>query len=321
MLTPVGPHGAHERLQHAPPQAGRPELLVAVPPSGADPPVAVRRAGAGVRRACRIPADAVAAIAAAAVPCRRARAAQSEPAPRGGAAVAAAPEDRGRERRVDGAHRAAVLREEPVSSSTWRPASPLVVELLPQPAASFPPTSGRRAAASEEPRTRALPRAAAERQQESCGVTGSTATRTPTPSRCKERSSRCRTRPRSARPPGSAPGPIGSVRDPSPANGRRRRASPREPRSPTCDRALHRMLPSPARTGMDFLRRGAGGPLLPLRRSHSTGRGREAAEQAVRLGAARAGRWDWIPKPRPGHPDLTQLFATFKAMLGSLCAG
>ena len=38
MLTPVGPQGAHERLQHAPPQAGRPELLVAVPPSGADPP-------------------------------------------------------------------------------------------------------------------------------------------------------------------------------------------------------------------------------------------------------------------------------------------
>jgi hypothetical protein len=37
-LTPVGPQGAHERLQHAPPHAGRPALLTAVPPSAADPP-------------------------------------------------------------------------------------------------------------------------------------------------------------------------------------------------------------------------------------------------------------------------------------------
>jgi hypothetical protein len=36
--TPVGPHGAHDRLQHAPPQTGMPPSTYVVPPSGAEPP-------------------------------------------------------------------------------------------------------------------------------------------------------------------------------------------------------------------------------------------------------------------------------------------
>jgi hypothetical protein len=35
---PVGPHGAHARLQQGPPQAGRPPSLRTIPPSGAVPP-------------------------------------------------------------------------------------------------------------------------------------------------------------------------------------------------------------------------------------------------------------------------------------------
>ena len=38
MNTPVGPHGAHERLQHGPPQAGSPEPFRTTPPSAAAPP-------------------------------------------------------------------------------------------------------------------------------------------------------------------------------------------------------------------------------------------------------------------------------------------
>ena len=36
--TPVGPHGAHDRLQHGPPHEGNPEPLRTTPPSGAEPP-------------------------------------------------------------------------------------------------------------------------------------------------------------------------------------------------------------------------------------------------------------------------------------------
>jgi hypothetical protein len=36
--TPVGPHGAHARLQHEPPHAGNPDPLSTTPPSGAAPP-------------------------------------------------------------------------------------------------------------------------------------------------------------------------------------------------------------------------------------------------------------------------------------------
>ena len=36
--TPVGPHGAHARLQHGPPHAGSPASLRTIPPSGALPP-------------------------------------------------------------------------------------------------------------------------------------------------------------------------------------------------------------------------------------------------------------------------------------------
>jgi hypothetical protein len=36
--TPVGPHGAHARLQHGPPQAGNPAALCTTPPSAAVPP-------------------------------------------------------------------------------------------------------------------------------------------------------------------------------------------------------------------------------------------------------------------------------------------
>jgi hypothetical protein len=35
--TPVGPNGAHARLQHGPPQAGRPPSPTTTPPSGAEP--------------------------------------------------------------------------------------------------------------------------------------------------------------------------------------------------------------------------------------------------------------------------------------------
>ena len=36
--TPLGPHGAHARLQHGPPHAGSPASLRTTPPSGALPP-------------------------------------------------------------------------------------------------------------------------------------------------------------------------------------------------------------------------------------------------------------------------------------------
>jgi hypothetical protein len=36
--TPVGPHGAQARLQHGPPQAGSPESIRTMPPSGVEPP-------------------------------------------------------------------------------------------------------------------------------------------------------------------------------------------------------------------------------------------------------------------------------------------
>jgi hypothetical protein len=36
--APVGPHGAHARLQQGPPHAGSPELLTTMPPSAAVPP-------------------------------------------------------------------------------------------------------------------------------------------------------------------------------------------------------------------------------------------------------------------------------------------
>ena len=36
--TPVGPQGAHERLQHAPPHDGNPPELITMPPSAAVPP-------------------------------------------------------------------------------------------------------------------------------------------------------------------------------------------------------------------------------------------------------------------------------------------
>jgi hypothetical protein len=36
--TPVGPHGAHARLQHAPPHVGRPLSRKTAPPSGPEPP-------------------------------------------------------------------------------------------------------------------------------------------------------------------------------------------------------------------------------------------------------------------------------------------
>jgi hypothetical protein len=36
--TPVGPQGAHARLQQGPPHAGKPAALIATPPSAADPP-------------------------------------------------------------------------------------------------------------------------------------------------------------------------------------------------------------------------------------------------------------------------------------------
>jgi len=36
--TPVGPHGAHARLQHGPPHWGKPPSMKTAPPSAADPP-------------------------------------------------------------------------------------------------------------------------------------------------------------------------------------------------------------------------------------------------------------------------------------------
>jgi hypothetical protein len=38
MSTPVGPHGAHARLQQGPPQRGNPLSMKTTPPSGPEPP-------------------------------------------------------------------------------------------------------------------------------------------------------------------------------------------------------------------------------------------------------------------------------------------